>query len=105
MLLGGGITFWIGVEARVNMAVLLGLIPFAGNALPFFSYGASSLVTTLTAVGLLLNISRRQPLDMGAEGHVSTIGIGWRDRRGRGFRLGHNRPPPAEGRRGLGRRG
>ena len=97
MLLGGGITFWIGAEALINMSVLLGLLPFAGNALPFFSYGGSSLVTTLTAVGLLLNISRRQPLDMGAEGHVSTIGIGWRYRRRRVSRLGHNRRPRSEG--------
>jgi cell division protein FtsW len=97
MLLGGGITFWIGAEALINMSVLLGLLPFAGNALPFFSYGGSSLVTTLAAVGLLLNISRRQPLDTGTEGHVSTIGIGWRYRRRRVSRLGHSRRPRTEG--------
>ncbi len=38
-LLGSGITFWLGVEAFVNMSVLLGMLPFAGNALPFFSFG------------------------------------------------------------------
>ena len=97
MLLAGGITFWIGAEALINMSVLLGLLPFAGNALPFFSYGGSNLVTTLTGVGFLLNISRRQPLEMGTEGHVSTIGIGWRYRRRRVSRLGHNRRPRAEG--------
>jgi cell division protein FtsW len=97
MLLGGGITFWIGAEALINMSVLLGLLPFAGNALPFFSYGGSSLVTTLAAVGLLLNISRRQPLDTSTEGHVSTIGIGWRYRRRRVSRLSHSRRPRTEG--------
>lgn len=97
MLLGGGITFWIGAEALINMSVLLGLLPFAGNALPFFSYGGSSLVTTLAAVGLLLNISRRQPLDSSTDGHVSTIGIGWRYRRRRVSRLGHSRRPRNEG--------
>ena len=56
-LLASGITFWIGIEALINMSVLLGLLPFAGNALPFFSYGGSSLVTTLSAVGLLLNMA------------------------------------------------
>ena len=97
MLLAGGVTFWIGAEALINMSVLLGLLPFAGNALPFFSYGGSNLVTTLTGVGFLLNISRRQPLETGAEGHVSTIGIGWRYRRRRVSRLSHRRRPQAEG--------
>jgi len=41
-LLASGVTVWIAVEALVNMSVLLGLLPFAGNALPFFSYGGSS---------------------------------------------------------------
>ena len=97
MLLAGGVTFWIGAEALINMSVLLGLLPFAGNALPFFSYGGSNLVTTLTGVGILLNISRRQPLETGEEGHVSTIGIGWRYRRRRVSRLSHHRRPQAEG--------
>jgi cell division protein FtsW len=97
MLLAGGVTFWIGAEALINMSVLLGLLPFAGNALPFFSYGGSNLVTTLTGVGFLLNISRRKPLEMDSERHVSTIGIGWRYRRRRVSRLGHHRRPPAEG--------
>jgi cell division protein FtsW len=100
MLLGSGITFWIGVEALVNMAVLLGLLPFAGNALPLFSYGGSSLVTSLAAVGLLLNISRsvRRPvLEKQAEGHVTTIGIGWRHRRRRVSRLGGRRSARREG--------
>jgi cell division protein FtsW len=96
MLLAGGIAFWIGIEALINMSVLLGLLPFAGNALPFFSYGGSSLVTTLAGVGLLLNISRRQPSSPAAEGYVSTIGIGWRHRRRRVSRLGHNRRPRPE---------
>lgn len=91
MLLAGGIAFWIGIEALINMSVLLGLLPFAGNALPFFSYGGSNLVTTLAGIGLLFNISRRQPPPLGVEGHVSTIGVGWRHRRRRVSRLGHHR--------------
>ncbi len=57
-LLASGITFWIVLEAMLNMAVIIGLFPFAGNALPFFSAGGSNLVTTLMAVGILMNISR-----------------------------------------------
>lgn len=93
MLLASGVTFWIGVEALVNMAVLLGLLPFAGNALPLFSYGGSSLVTTLTGIGLLLNVSRQQPLEAGLRGHLATVGIGGRHRRRRVSRLGRRRRP------------
>ncbi len=97
MLLAGGVAFWIGIEALINMSVLLGLLPFAGNALPFFSFGGSNLVTTLAGVGLLLNISRRQPSSTASEGYVSTIGIGWRHRRRRVSRLGHHRRARLEG--------
>ena len=97
MLLAGGIAFWIGIEALINMSVLLGLLPFAGNALPFFSYGGSSLVTTLAGVGLLLNVSRRKPEPVAVEGYVSTIGVGWRHRRRRVSRLSHRRRPRTEG--------
>lgn len=98
MLLAGGITFWVGIEAMVNMSVLLGLLPFAGNALPFFSYGGSSLVTTLAAVGLLLNVSRREtPEVQDIRGHIATVGIGWRHRRRSVSRLGRHRRPRREG--------
>jgi cell division protein FtsW len=86
-LLASGITFWIGAEALVNMSVLLGLLPFAGNALPFFSYGGSNLVTTLSGVGLLLNVSRRTMETIDLRGSVATIGIGRRYGRRRVSRL------------------
>ena len=59
-LLASGLVLWIGVEALINMAVMVGLMPFAGNALPFISAGGSSLTVSLAAVGILLNISRQQ---------------------------------------------
>jgi cell division protein FtsW len=58
-LLASGMTFWIGLEALINMAVMVGLMPFAGNALPFVSAGGSNLVATLCAIGIMLNISRQ----------------------------------------------
>ena len=58
-LLASGITFWVGMEALINMAVMVGLMPFAGNALPFISAGGSNLVSTLCAMGIILNISRQ----------------------------------------------
>jgi cell division protein FtsW len=58
-LLASGLVMWIGLEALINMAVMVGLLPFAGNALPFVSSGGSNLVTTLAALGILFNISRQ----------------------------------------------
>jgi cell division protein FtsW len=58
-LLASGITFWIGIEALINMAVMVGLMPFAGNALPFVSAGGSNLVSMLCGIGIMLNISRQ----------------------------------------------
>jgi cell division protein FtsW len=56
--LAAGIVCWITFEALVNIAVMVGALPFAGNALPFISYGGSNLVVTLTAVGILLSVAR-----------------------------------------------
>jgi len=58
-LLASGVTFWIGIEALINMTVMVGLMPFAGNALPFISAGGSNLVSTLCAIGIMVNISRQ----------------------------------------------
>lgn len=59
-LLASGLVLWIGAEALINMAVMVGLMPFAGNALPFISAGGSNLTVMLVAIGILLNISRQQ---------------------------------------------
>ena len=58
-LLASGITFWIVMEALINMSAMVGLVPFAGNALPFVSAGGSNLVSTLCGIGIMLNISRQ----------------------------------------------
>jgi cell division protein FtsW len=57
-LLAAGLSLWIAMEAFINMAVIVGLVPFAGNALPFISAGGSNLVVSLAAIGILMNISR-----------------------------------------------
>lgn len=57
-LLASGLSIWVTMEAFINMAVILGLIPFAGNALPFISSGGSSLVTSLVAMGIVISVSR-----------------------------------------------
>jgi cell division protein FtsW len=59
-LLASGLAIWIAFEALLNMAVMVGLLPFAGNALPFISAGGSNLVATCAALGILFNISRQK---------------------------------------------
>ena len=57
-LLAAGLSIWLAIEAFVNMAVMVGLMPFAGNALPFISAGGSNMVVSMAAVGFLFNVSR-----------------------------------------------
>ena len=57
-MLALGITLLVCVQGMINMAVVTGLLPTKGIALPLVSYGGSSLVITLAALGVLLNISR-----------------------------------------------
>ena len=55
--LGFGITVMIILQAQVNMAVVTGLLPTKGTPLPLLSYGGSSLVGNLFAIGILLSIA------------------------------------------------
>lgn len=55
-----GITFQIAFQAVLNLCVVVGLLPVTGVTLPFLSYGGSSLLITLSSIGILLNISRKQ---------------------------------------------
>ncbi len=58
MLLAVGITTWLAVQAFMNIAAVVRLMPITGIPLPFISFGGSAMVVNLTAVGLLLNIAR-----------------------------------------------
>lgn len=57
-LLACGLTTSILVEAIINIAVVTSSMPVTGITLPFISYGGSSLIFKMTAVGVLLNVSR-----------------------------------------------
>jgi cell division protein FtsW len=67
MLLSLGIVTGIVAQALFNISVVLSLVPTKGIPLPFISYGGSSLVPTLAAVGILLNVSQHASgsLDVG----------------------------------------
>lgn len=57
-LLACGLTCWLLAQAAINIGSVVDALPFTGVPLPFVSFGGSSLVTALAAVGILLNISR-----------------------------------------------
>jgi len=57
-LLAAGITAWIMLEATLNIAAAVGLMPVTGTALPFLSSGGSNLFVVLCAIGILLSIAR-----------------------------------------------
>lgn len=59
-LLAVGITSLLAFQALINLGAMVALVPLTGIPLPFFSYGGSSLIVSLSAVGILLNISRQR---------------------------------------------
>jgi cell division protein FtsW len=54
-----GITSWIIVQAFINIAAISGIMPLTGVPLPFISYGGTSLVFLMSAMGILMNISKQ----------------------------------------------
>jgi cell division protein FtsW len=58
-LLAAGITVWCAVQAVINIGGVVGAMPVTGLTLPLISYGGSSLMITLAAAGLLLNVARK----------------------------------------------
>ena len=59
-LVAGGITTWFLAQMFINIGAMLSILPLTGVPLPFVSYGGSSLVILLAAVGVLVNISKNQ---------------------------------------------
>ncbi|HOX21978.1 MAG TPA: putative lipid II flippase FtsW [Elusimicrobiales bacterium] len=60
-----GITLMLCLQAFYNMAMALGLVPTKGLPLPFFSYGGSSMLSTLLMAGILINISKTRSAGRG----------------------------------------
>ena len=59
--LASGVTLLIGIQVLINAGVVSGLLPTKGLTLPLVSYGGSSLLVSLTAIGILLSVSRADP--------------------------------------------
>ena len=57
-LLAIGITTWLSVQAFVNIGAVIGVLPITGVPLPFISFGGSSVLATMAASGILLNVAR-----------------------------------------------
>ncbi len=62
LLIAAGVTVWFGVQAFVNIGAVIGILPITGVPLPFVSYGGSSLLFSMVASGLLLNVARQARL-------------------------------------------
>jgi cell division protein FtsW len=77
--LAAGLTLLVCAQAAINLAAVMGLAPLTGIPLPFVSYGGSSLVVALAAVGILLNIA----VDRGGEATARVRDRGRRDGRSR----------------------
>jgi len=69
MLVASGVTVWIVAQAIINIGAVIGVLPITGVPLPFISFGGSSLLATMAASGILLNVARssgdRQPVRRG----------------------------------------
>lgn len=90
-LMAAGLSFWLAIEAFINMAVMVGLMPFAGNALPFISAGGSNLLVSMAAIGTLLNISRQseKTVEQEERNFGEVVDLRGRDRRRREPRPRH----------------
>jgi cell division protein FtsW len=73
-----GVFAWIAVQAFVNIGAMLSIMPLTGVTLPFLSFGGTSLVFTMTALGIVFNISRYTQVGNLNEGAVNADSYGRR---------------------------
>ena len=80
-IMAAGLTFWLMIEAVINMGVIVGIFPLAGTALPFISAGGSNLLSFMAAMGILMNISRQAGKTVQVEERRSySASVDWRGR-------------------------
>ena len=59
-MLAVGVTTWITSQAVINIGAVIGVLPVTGIPLPFISFGGSSLIVTMAAFGILINIAAQE---------------------------------------------
>ncbi len=91
-LLASGMVFWISIEAVINMAVTVGMMPVAGNALPFISSGGSQLLSSLAGIGIVMNVSRQSNTNSKKDWRTFHASSDLRGRNGRRSVSGARRP-------------
>jgi cell division protein FtsW len=89
-LLGIGLVAWIASETFINVGAVIGLLPVTGIPLPFISFGGSSLVITMVAAGILVNIAR-QGAGAAATGGGGARVVAWHRSGVRGVAVGSAR--------------
>jgi cell division protein FtsW len=104
MLLATGITSLLILQAILNAAVVTAVAPATGVTLPFITYGGSSLVTVLGAIGILLSISRAEGQAPATSSELQTayarFDFGWGNRRTRVPGAGRSSQTPVAGQTG-----
>lgn len=66
-LLVSGILAWISIQMMINIGAMIGIIPLKGITLPFVSYGGTSIIFVMAAVGIVFHVSRYTVIGEGAE--------------------------------------
>jgi cell division protein FtsW len=82
-LVCAGVFGWFGIQALVNIGAMIGLLPLKGITLPFVSYGGTSLIFVMAALGIVFQISsyttmRKSSIDFDKEGEGYESGNNWR---------------------------
>lgn len=86
-----GVFMWLGSQALINVGAMVGLLPLKGITLPFVSYGGTSLIFVLTALGIVFHISRYTKRYSVNEAQEATSGYTAERRRFRGAHHSTNR--------------
>lgn len=86
-LVVSGVLVWLSTQATINIGAMLGLLPLKGITLPFISYGGSSVLLVMAAVGVVFNISRYTGFTTPEEDTITTGNGGYDENRRDGRRL------------------
>ncbi|WP_230419317.1 putative lipid II flippase FtsW [Catenulispora pinistramenti] len=102
-LVSASVTVWLAAQMMINLGAVTGVLPIAGVPLPFVSYGGSSLLPSLTAVGMLMSFARRrpEPLDPAGADAGSSAGASGNGGSSGGASAGSNTSPDTVRDRGV----